>query len=85
MKSFANLRSIGNGETTASRSNAMVILKNGNVGIGSDAPNSKLQVVGLPIVPFNSSDNQTNTDAIVSGLTIGSFYHTGNGILRVVF
>jgi len=46
---------------------------------------SKLQVVGLPIVPFNTSDNQTNIDAVSTGLTIGAFYHTGNGIIRVVF
>ncbi|MFK5981883.1 MAG: hypothetical protein QM499_03130 [Flavobacteriaceae bacterium] len=79
------LFSIGNGTTTASRSNALVILKNGNTGIGSDSPTSKLQVVGLPIILFNSTDVQTNADAITSGLTIGAFYHTGNGIIRVVF
>ena len=79
------LLSIGNGETAATKSNALVILKNGNVGIDSDAPTSKLQVVGLPIVAFNTSDTQTNADAITSGLTIGAFYHTGNGIIRVVF
>jgi len=36
------LLSIGNGETTAARSNALVVLKNGNVGIGSDAPKIKI-------------------------------------------
>jgi len=79
------LFSIGNGETTSTRSNALVILKNGNTGIGSDSPTSKLQVVGLPIVPYNTSDIQTNADAIATGLTAGAFYHTGNGIVRVVF
>jgi hypothetical protein len=79
------LLSIGNGETTLTQNNAVVILKNGNVGIGSDAPKSKLQVVGLPIVPFNTDDTTTNLDALTSGLTIGAFYHTGNGIVRVVF
>lgn len=37
---------IGNGTSTSSRSNAMVILKNGNVGIGISTPARKLQVVG---------------------------------------
>ncbi len=79
------LLSVGNGTDATSRSNALVILKNGNIGINSDNPTSKLQVVGLPIIPFNTSDNQTNTDAISAGLSIGAFYHTGNGIVRVVF
>ncbi len=79
------LLSIGNGSTASSQSNAMVILKNGNTGIGSDSPTSKLQVVGLSVVPFNTSDIQTNADAITSGLTNGAFYHTGNGIVRIVF
>jgi hypothetical protein len=34
---------IGNGTATTSRSNAMTILKNGNVGIGITAPNAPLQ------------------------------------------
>ncbi len=38
--------SIGNGTATASRSNAMTVLKNGNVGIGSTNPTSLLGVYG---------------------------------------
>jgi len=35
---------IGNGENSSARSNAVTVLKNGNVGIGSLAPTSKLEV-----------------------------------------
>jgi len=72
------LLSIGNGETALTQSNAMVILKNGNIGIGSDNPTSKLQVVGLPI-------HANNATAITAGLTVGAFFHNGDGIVRVVF
>jgi hypothetical protein len=48
------------------------------VGIGTSAPTSKLQVVGLPI-------HVNNTVALQAGLTVGAFYHNGDGILRVVF
>jgi len=54
----------------------MVILNNGNVGIGTTAPTTKLQVVGLP----SYADNAT---AISNGLTVGAFYHTA-GTLKVV-
>jgi hypothetical protein len=38
---------IGNGTSSNSRSNAMVVLKNGNVGIGTSAPSrAKLEVIG---------------------------------------
>ncbi len=72
------LLSIGNGSAATSPSNAMVILKNGNTGIGSDSPTSKLQVVGLPI-------HADNAAALVAGLTAGAFYHNGDGIVRVVY
>lgn len=51
---------------------------NGNVGIGTNAPTSKLQVVGLPEFADNAS-------AIAGGLTIGAFYRTSVGVLMVVF
>jgi hypothetical protein len=50
----------------------------GNVAIGTTAPTSKLQVVGLPI-------HASNAAATTAGLTAGAFYHNGDGILRVVF
>ncbi|WP_299335811.1 tail fiber domain-containing protein [uncultured Psychroserpens sp.] len=36
---------VGNGQS-GSRSNAMVILKNGNIGIGNDTPDEKLHITG---------------------------------------
>jgi hypothetical protein len=38
--------SIGNGSSSASRSNAMTVLKSGNVGIGVSSPTTKLNVSG---------------------------------------
>lgn len=40
------LLSIGNGEDRNTRSNAMVILKNGNTGIGVDVPTEKVDIAG---------------------------------------
>jgi hypothetical protein len=56
----------------------MSMTLNNLVGIGTSAPTSKLQVVGLPI-------RANNTAALQAGLTVGAFYHNGDGILRVVF
>jgi len=50
----------------------------GNVGIGTVNPTSKLQVVGLPVYT-------DNTTAIAGGLTAGAFYRTSIGVLMVVF
>ncbi|MGB0878936.1 MAG: hypothetical protein ACPGTO_00025 [Polaribacter sp.] len=60
---------------------AMVIDANGSVGIGvpfGANPTSKLQVVGLPV-------HADNTAATAAGLTAGAFYHSGDGMVRVVF
>ena len=54
----------------------MRILANGNVGIGTTAPSSKLQVVGL-------NEYADNTTALGAGLTAGAFYRTGD-LLKVV-
>ena len=40
------LFAIGNGADAGSRSNALTVLKNGNVGIGTDQPKQKLHVAG---------------------------------------
>lgn len=41
------LFTIGNGEDSENRSNAMTVLKNGNVGIGTDTPSTDFQVSGI--------------------------------------
>jgi trimeric autotransporter adhesin len=40
------LFTIGNGSSSGSRSNAMTVLKNGNVGIGTTSPNTQLDITG---------------------------------------
>jgi hypothetical protein len=67
---------LGNGTGAASRHNAVVVLKNGNVGIGVDAPTSVLSVDGLP-------EHADNTAAAAAGLTPGAVYRTGD-ILKIV-
>jgi len=63
------------GNTTG---NAAMAVTGDKIGIGTVSPTSKLQVVGLPI-------HANNAAAITAGLTVGAFYHNGDGILRVVF
>jgi hypothetical protein len=54
------------------------IASTGNVGIGTIAPTSKLQVVGLPEFVDNAA-------ALAGGLTAGAFYRTATGVLMVAF
>lgn len=57
-------------------SEKMRINIDGNLGIGTTAPTSKIHAVGLPSYADNSA-------ALAGGLTVGAFYHT-SGTLKVV-
>jgi hypothetical protein len=63
-----------NGSTVTLQNNpggdVLTIAASGDVGIGTAAPTSKLQVVGLPIFLNNAA-------AVGGGLTPGAFYRTG--------
>jgi hypothetical protein len=57
---------VGNGPDNTTRSNAMVILKNGNVGIGTSNAATRLHVAGNAMVGSNSIAVGVN-NALVSG------------------
>ena len=61
---------------TAAPANGLIV--EGNVGVGTIAPTSKLQVVGLPVYANNAA-------ALAGGLTAGAFYTTGAGDPRPVY
>jgi hypothetical protein len=67
---------IGNGTSSAALSNAFMILKNGNIGIGVDSPATKLQVAGI-IAP----DTDGSRDLGTSGLKFKDIYAT-NGLIQ---
>jgi hypothetical protein len=75
---MVKLGTLSDGTTARPAAADFVALDNGSVGIGTITPTSKLQVVGLPI-------HVDNTAALAAGLTVGAFYHAGDGIVRVVF
>ncbi len=65
---------IGNG-TNASSSDAMVVLKNGNTGIGTSSPSDKLDVVGHIKVEGDGGWNSAGDEAIVGlGSVLGHFF-----------
>jgi len=70
-----NSTAIGNG-AVASQANTLILGNGANVGIGTSAPTSKIQVVGIPAY---ASDVAAGN----AGLTKGAFYQTsgtGTGI-----
>ena len=56
----------------------ITIASGGNVGIGTQSPTSKLQVVGLPVYANNAA-------AASAGLTNGAFYRTSTGQVMVKY
>lgn len=66
-----NATAIGNG-AVASQANTVILGNSANVGIGTSAPTSKIQVVGIPAY---SSDVAAGN----AGLTKGAFYQTNGG------
>lgn len=66
------------GTTDNAPTTKMTLTGSGRLGIGTATPTSVLQVVGLPVFASNAA-------AITGGLTVGAFYHAGDGIVRVVF
>lgn len=56
----------------------MRLRPDGNVGIGTSTPGSKLSVLGLV-------EYADNAAAISAGLTAGDFYRTADGTVKVVF
>lgn len=66
--------SVGNGQSTTLRSNAMTILKNGNIGIGIDVPtDAKLVIEG-----FQNSSLASNYGFLDSSGTTGQTSGAGN-------
>jgi hypothetical protein len=78
---------VGNGNSNIDRSNALVVLKNGNTGINTSAPKSAMHVIrndssggpkkpnAIAILESNQSGylQFSNTDATESGILAGNF------------
>lgn len=70
---------VGNGDNNANRSNAMVVLKNGDVGIGTPLyPAERLHVDGGNVL-FNNSSN-TSIQLQAAGVDKGFLQLSGNNI-----
>ena len=57
LKEVSPILTVGNGSSNNLRSNAMTILKNGNVGIGTDTPNGLLAVDGAIVIGSTAPAN----------------------------
>jgi len=68
--------SIITGTSFANRFERLVVKADGKVGIGTNAPTSIFQVVGLPTYADNAA-------ATAGGLTAGAFYKTATGVVMV--
>jgi hypothetical protein len=76
---------IGNGVDINQRSNAMTVLKNGNMGVGTTAPGSKLELFGtFPLTDIHPANNavrfSTSNGTISWALgEIGSYVKANQG------
>jgi hypothetical protein len=75
---------VGNGTGSGAESDAMVILKSGNVGIGDATPDGKLEVRQTAADDiFNLYDNTTNVFTVEDGGDVGIGTSTPNSRLEV--
>ena len=71
---------VGNGTNTATRSNALTILKNGNTGIGTDTPTQLLHLsgtAGTDGIRFPDGTVQTTAAGIANNNTLDEAYDQG--------
>ncbi len=79
---------IGNGISSVSRSNAMTVLKNGNVGIGTETPTSIFHIeaydstIGTNDSAFVSVRNTSNADSVLTGIRFKSHSTDGNSFYK---
>jgi hypothetical protein len=72
---------IGNGDNSSTLSNAMVVLKNGNIGIGTNAPAANLHIrhaAGGGLLLENENDNNKWRIYSASGDNNLTFYNNAN-------
>ncbi len=73
---------IGIGTADNARANAMTVLFNGNVGVGTLTPTSRLHVSGQTRIS-GMLEYADNAAALSGGLTVGMLYRTGD-LLKIV-
>ncbi|MFZ9595410.1 MAG: tail fiber domain-containing protein, partial [Bdellovibrionia bacterium] len=72
---------IGNGLSGAARSNAMMVLKNGNVGLGTNSPTARLEVVGTISATSFSGNFSGNATTATSATTATNLAGGAGGAL----